>query len=417
MTASSSRGLVHSKTPNRCYIAGSFFHQCPPSQQIHEYVHIQTATHTPKHKVPIIGMSAEIPQDDHVDEESPQWLQWSRNGRRMACLPCRRRKLACDHNLPTCYRCQKAKKAVNCVYELAPELSVKRQKRAAPSPSNFVDSLETSLAPLTDSSPSIIDPRGVKPVEFLGPTSIPTFIQELDGQLLPSAETVEGQVNLLRAAADSPSILEMGFARNLAIGMAVEVLQCIPDQQTCSALIRRCRDPADGWIRQIVHSLSNSLHDTFKPHDDKMRRSNLTQIAGTLTSNANTAIDEGRVSMEQWLASISGHNIRWECIGVLFCFWAAASMRSGGDDGEAGPSSCLPDSSQPLQRHTDPSQRYMQCVHHCIDLCGRTGPGSTLLVYLLLKAAYLTSIQHGDASKLLHLIAITLDISLKPRLI
>lgn len=262
-----------------------------------------------------------------------------------------------------------------------------------------------------DTLPSVVESRnagigigggihggGVGPVEFLGPTSISNFFRELNGQLLPSTQILDSQAGLLHTTVNSPGSLGITLARSHAMGMAVEVLQCIPDQETCSMLIRRCQSPVDGWIRPTLHRLSNSLHDTFRPHDNKARRANLTQLAHTLAQNASKVIEEGHEDMEQWLTSITGPNLRWECVGVLFCYWATASIRGG----EAGTDDLSPGSmgwSQTHERQTYSAHRYMQCIHHCIDLCGRVGPGSTLLVHLLLLAAYLTSIQHGDASK------------------
>src|SRR4051812_21536002 len=39
-----------------------------------------------------------------------------RNGKQQACEPCRKRKLACDHDYPTCHRCQRRKISQDCVY-------------------------------------------------------------------------------------------------------------------------------------------------------------------------------------------------------------------------------------------------------------------------------------------------------------
>src|SRR3954464_5629982 len=43
-----------------------------------------------------------------------------RNGKLQSCEPCRKRKLSCDHKLPTCGRCVKRGTTRECLYHPAP---------------------------------------------------------------------------------------------------------------------------------------------------------------------------------------------------------------------------------------------------------------------------------------------------------
>ena len=43
-----------------------------------------------------------------------------KNGLVMSCEPCRKSKLACDHQMPTCGRCQRRRMEERCFYHPAP---------------------------------------------------------------------------------------------------------------------------------------------------------------------------------------------------------------------------------------------------------------------------------------------------------
>lgn len=314
----------------------------------------------------------------------------------MACLPCRRRKLACDHGLPTCRRCEKARTTTLCIYETgsADENPNKKSKNSSASPTRASESEATPQAgvPSATETQHSQGRASIKRTEFLGPTSIPTFLQELDGHLISSPETKDGPSGSPHSLATS-SVLDTAPVKDHVMSTAIEVLQCIPDPQMSTLLIRRCHSPVDGWVRPAVYHLSNSLHETFKPYG-KNRRANLAHLAHILVQNVGTVIEEGRKNAEQWLASISGLNFRWECVGILFVYWATSTMRR--DDEQLSSTSNW---SEAREKKSDLSHKYMQCIHHCIDFCGRTGAGSSLLVHLLLKASHLSSVQHGDASE------------------
>lgn len=332
--------------------------------------------------------------------DSSQWPLYTRNGRKIACLPCRRRKLACDHGLPICQRCQKAKTTTLCVYDTSSMEPNKRPRHSIASSARTAESAITpqpAVSPAFDQQPQRSQVRGdIKRTEFLGPTSIPTFLQELDGHLLSSPDARDRSSETPRTV-ETPGFLETGSVKDHVMSMAVEVLQCIPDLQMSTLLIRRCQSPVDGWVRPAVYHLANSLHETFKPYGGKTRRANLAYMAQTLFQNVGTVIEEQGENAQQWLASISGLNFRWECVGILFAYWATSSMRREGDGDEQLSSSG--NWSEIREKQTDLSHKYMQCIHHCIDFCGRTGGGNSLLVHLLLKCSHLASVQHGDASE------------------
>lgn len=318
------------------------------------------------------------------DDTSPTQL-WSRNGRKLACAPCRRRKLACDHGLPVCQRCQRTKTTSLCVYGTNSTEASEPKKRQRTSPRTLEASTSWST---TGSDAQVAEGQGfiklsiARQTEYLGPTNITTLLRELDGHLQPfpgGATSMSGSPQMRPAlASDSAESTSEHI-----IGLAIEVLQAIPDAQTSMALLQRCQSPVDGWVRPAVLHLSESLQNTFKPYG-KTRNVNLARMARVLCGNMNKAIEQGRENAEEWLASISGSNFRWECVGILFANWATGSMRQ--EDREE------------MEKIGSPG-KFMNSMHHCIDLCGRRFAGNSLLVHLLLKASHLAGIQHGDVSE------------------
>lgn len=47
-------------------------------------------------------------------------IGYRRNGKKQACEPCRKGKIACDHGTPHCGRCVRLKNTANCRYHPAP---------------------------------------------------------------------------------------------------------------------------------------------------------------------------------------------------------------------------------------------------------------------------------------------------------
>ncbi len=47
-------------------------------------------------------------------------IGYRRNGKKQACEPCRKGKLACDHGAPFCGRCVRRKTTARCIYHPAP---------------------------------------------------------------------------------------------------------------------------------------------------------------------------------------------------------------------------------------------------------------------------------------------------------
>ena len=57
---------------------------------------------------------------DMSPKEVSNEIGYRRNGKKQACEPCRKGKLACDHGAPHCGRCLRRKTTTRCIYHPAP---------------------------------------------------------------------------------------------------------------------------------------------------------------------------------------------------------------------------------------------------------------------------------------------------------
>ncbi|KAL1869998.1 hypothetical protein VTK73DRAFT_2841 [Phialemonium thermophilum] len=330
----------------------------------------------------------------------------SRNGLRQACEPCRRRKLACDHHLPVCDRCQRGKTPSRCIY-------IDRYgPRVPPSPARSI-SISTRTTNLVGQSSVVTSPVrsggdvGIRgEMGYLGATSVSSFTQETQkclslvqhrtpsqtDQSSPSAHSYIGTTS----AKYGPPVSKV--VENALLDMAVDVLGSIPDPQNSNSLLQKALSPVDGWVRQAVFCLADSTWETFgtdlRGAENRPRR--LLHMAQLLSENTARPLHEDCASSDEWLGSFSGTNLRWEAVGIMFIHWAIGSMSLHDDS----PLLLSSPGSTGSERRKAMRARYVDCVHSCLDLCGRTHPGNTLLAYLYQKHAHLSSAFAGDASLL-----------------
>ena len=300
----------------------------------------------------------------HAQATSP-----TRNGLLLACEPCRRRKVACDHTLPVCQRCIARHAPERCVY--IPE------KRISRGLGRIINRLHSQTLSLSATTPLPV--AAESDLGYMGPSSAVNFLHEAQELLEspsagPNEAAAEGQI----------------LARDLEIG--VEVLACIPDAATCKTLLTTYCSPVDSWIPAAAAHIADSLWSSFDLHLREPRsRQALEQMALCLCRTSCQTLEERQERGDAWLESFSGSNIRWEAVGILFARWATGTMQSHGG---------MPASNQKTWSTIKASvEDYVRCIKACLDLCRKEKGGNTLILYLLIKYTHLTSVVYGDASK------------------
>lgn len=306
-----------------------------------------------------------------------------RNGSKLACEPCRVRKVACDHQLPVCSRCQNGRTPSSCVYIV----DRRRQRRRLPSKS---PAAPLSLSPLGNGQlrgPASQDlpPRAShNGVGYLGATNFAVVFQ--DSQTIFPLQVGNSGLDDL----PPPDPIETAHPD----AMALAVLQSIPDHATCKSLFDHYVNPLNGWFRLGAQLIMERLWLTYGLSlADPRSTTGLEQMAKTVWKNTSTPLGEDFASAKDWLGAFTGQNLRWESLGLLFCYWASGA-KFVTDQG---------DLSEPAQIHgVDQRQtflKYKRSASMCLELCKKGSTANLLHALLLYRYSGIEAAATGDLSK------------------
>ncbi|GKZ25096.1 hypothetical protein AbraIFM66951_001590 [Aspergillus brasiliensis] len=306
-----------------------------------------------------------------------------RNGRRAACEPCRKRKLACDHDQPTCQRCRKH--SLECVY-----LSHSNGRQCAnlevvqksPELTSVSLSEEGTVSTLIHRVAERID----TPNEYLGPTSFTSvFVENGDRFELEDAKwTTDIRRDCVPYRPVDTPVVQLG----------ARILHQIPEERDCSTLFSKHINPNDGWIRLAGRYSSDRMWETFRSALRRRSEEDKLEIATILTQNSKIPL-RGEEDPQAWLATFTGAQMRWETLGILYTYWAFGAISSSSES-QAVARYC--------QAHlsvTGVRQLMAHLKHYaslCIDICKQLGSVNLLFVYLLYKHNILEGILSGDKS-------------------
>ncbi|KAH9904969.1 hypothetical protein F4778DRAFT_53201 [Xylariomycetidae sp. FL2044] len=296
------------------------------------------------------------------------------NGKIPACEPCKKRKVACDHVRPICTRCISRNQQLECVYvgDENPRPNKRRHPADALSPSSSVAS-GTPAPRVPRSSDTAASPSA----GYLGFTSFSAVFEEagiLNGDVAVTSPPT-GSHTPCPPPSRSPNPLPYKVRDN---GLAL--LQRIPERARASYLFRKRAGPLEEWIKFVAEHLLGSLYETYGEYLGCSRKlSELEAMAHQLCANTASPFSDDESDTERWMEQFSGQNMRWESIGLLFCFWDEDSSTSKADvDGWVS-----------IDRES---------VVLCVELCKRYSRGNSLMLYLTYRLMIAESLFSGDAS-------------------
>ncbi|KAL3440661.1 hypothetical protein BJX65DRAFT_26051 [Aspergillus insuetus] len=236
-----------------------------------------------------------------------------------ACEPCRKSKLACDHNLPVCTRCTNSNRADACVYRTAP---FKRRKTDAAPAEHFSENVGgTVLVPSPLPTPNRYPNPG-----FIGSSShvaifnhIPESNLDIPSTVLseetPASRTQPEDALLVQRAADTlkqllttfpldqmTNLVQLWLAGGSNLSLAGGILQRFITQASISVTlpIPPATAPSDWHILNAKYLLANSS----KPLK-------ATQHPSTF---------------DEFCSQLTGPDIRWETIGLFFSAVTRAAL-------------------------------------------------------------------------------------------
>ncbi|EJT69570.1 hypothetical protein GGTG_13186 [Gaeumannomyces tritici R3-111a-1] len=359
---------------------------------------------------------------------APSSVPRRRNGRQQACEPCRKRKLACDHSLPSCQRCRRRNAEAGCVYLITGTASGSAARRStispravppdrhappsarpsptrSPSSSGIEGSREESPAPMSPPTSGCDSPG------YLGPTSFSAVFAEAGDQFAsPSAAQQQHPAYMANAQQWTPPSTGPRGRSELTVGAEstpaastgicpekmedyIRVLRSIPPADIGELLYNRNYSPMDGWVRPAMMHIIASIWGAFGEHLACRTRKSLAAMAELICANSSKALDEEIHEPQDWLASFSGRNLRWESLGIAFVVYAFGAM-------EYTPAEYAAHTRQEGVDAVDPRQLmliYKECAIKCGEFCKEYGANS-LLLCLSYKNGALESMVSSDTS-------------------
>ncbi len=223
----------------------------------------------------------------------------------------------------------------------------------------------------------------------MGATGFSTDLEEAQRRLM-SMPGAEGHVSS-KPARDVPSPSLQDFSPSAT---AINVLRNIPDRASSYYLFETYRNIHDAWCRLAARWLLHSLWDTFGDILDGDRSDeSLSIMAQKLCLNTTSVLREDHTDPKEWFKEFSGHNMRWEGIGILFAYWSSGLLSLPRETFK-GSCKALND----MDRRTA-LDFYKELVADCANLCWNVGNGNTLLCFLLFKRSLLQSNIGGDGGK------------------
>lgn len=318
-----------------------------------------------------------------------------RNGKKQACEPCRRRKVACDHGYPVCRRCRIRPSGESSCYYAPPDQSTRSAESTVyhqpgqETPVPWSTSIDDSFQSNTHVGPEDriwSSPAARAPLGFFGPTSFPAAYLEIENSL-----PVRGPSGTTEAVFSSPTnptppspadIQNMVNMDQPANHLAIRVLQVIPEKRAVN-LFRSHTHANDEWMRKIGEKLVVSTWETFGASlQDRGNLVKLRELGSMICINTRKCLKEDQDDPLAWIESFSGPNLRWEAVGMMFLYAALGEITTG--------------SSADSERRIG---HYTECCSSCITLANMGGSSGSLMLFLLYKRSLLHAFLHGETSK------------------
>lgn len=247
---------------------------------------------------------------------------------------------------------------------------------------------------------------------YLGPTSFSAVFAEAGGQLTgTSAAQPEQSAYVNNTQQWTPlSTGPRGRSEPTSTGDAtpstttaicpykmeeyIRVLRSIPPPETGKLLYNRNVSPMDGWVRPAMGHIVASIWDTFGDYLAGRSRKSLAALAEVICANSSIPLDEEIHEPQDWLASFSGRNLRWESLGIAFIVYAIGAL-------EYTPAEYAAHTRLEGADAVDPRQLmlvYKECAIKCGEFCKENGANS-LLLCLSYKNGALESMVSSDTGR------------------
>ncbi|KAK0102137.1 hypothetical protein ONS95_001065 [Cadophora gregata] len=256
--------------------------------------------------------------------------------------------------------------------------------------------VDVATKPTPESGPFI------KSGGFFGPTNFSAVFMEnrenlgndeiqisVDSDLhVPSYESLQSQTFLMLAGKQ-----HCGSPR---VALGTKVLNAMPDEHTCKFLLEwyfeKCHESS--YPKHSVLALANSFwNSSFAAAFNRETRNTdeLEQVSTLLCKNAERALQEFE-DFDDWLASCSGSNFRWESLGAVYGALTTSILSLPERD------AFFATQRGDRRNRRDFAVEMKDCVQACITLSNYMDLINVPMVALLVKNLVLQTVLSGDAS-------------------
>lgn len=309
-----------------------------------------------------------------------------KNGLLSSCEPCRKSKLRCDHQFPTCARCARTSKSDQCIYRRSPTRT-SNSESATLTPTSTPQPIQDAASVSIRECQSALKRRRLSQCEYLGMTSHFTLFQESTDNLAISLPHEVQRVNVNPQDAISNTIpIESDAIRRGA--HILQLLRNIPVYQKITETSIRMTQESGVLSKPVIELTFKSLQEFAGPHSSTDFHALLIrsrQIFGLFSSPIPI---HSSLSINDFMSSMS---CRWEIIGLAFsCLGVATALPGDWDSIVEG---------KLVGSRKDLGELALSATETCLSFCNEAGVLNDAVSWLISQRLFLATLVHGDRGK------------------
>ncbi|KAL4899919.1 hypothetical protein BDW74DRAFT_188810 [Aspergillus multicolor] len=239
--------------------------------------------------------------------------------RQAACEPCRKSKLACDHDRPVCNRCRSSNKDERCIYRNAP---FKRRRTEGPRESI------TNINYLYHTTPTTRSPTATPPNRYPNPGYVGSSSHFAIFDHIPPAPDIPGTSSQEEAATTFPTAARTQPEDELLLHRGAESLRNLFDAFPFPSMKELVRV----WLAKganlsltggIIQHCVNAIDLPVPMTSDDWHLLNAKLL---LTNSARPWELRSTTTFFEFLALFTNNNIRWEMLGIFLAAVTRAAI-------------------------------------------------------------------------------------------
>lgn len=308
-----------------------------------------------------------------------------KNGLLSSCEPCRKSKLRCDHQFPTCARCARTSKSDQCIYRRSPTRTA-NSGSATLTPTTTPQPIQDAVSVSIRESQSALKRRRLSQCEYLGMTSHFTLFQESTDNLaisLPHEE--KANENIHDPISNTITIESDAVHRGAHI---LQLLTNLPIYQRITEASIKMTQESGVLSKPVIELTFKSLQGfagSQSSTDFSALLSRSREIFGLFSSPIPI---NSSLSINDFMSSMS---CRWEIIGLAFsCLGVATALPGDWDAIVEG---------KLVGSRTDLGELALSATETCLSFCNEAGVLNDAVSWLISQRLFLATLVHGDRGK------------------